>query len=613
MEKNFLLYLINIGLIDESSILPLLKSSNKSNNTNNTNNKIFTNSSFYYLMNYFDNLTEEQKKYMSFYIPAKYKLNLDEKKRNKLKSLFIRLKLRQKLIILKNLYLWKRNIKIFKYNFNSRYISQNNKTSKTIFNKNRNKEDIYPKKIGNNKINHRYKNNNNINIDFEINKNEYSIENIDNINNSNDNKIEVESINKLQQISQNTTSLDDIFSKNPKYNENKSYKKNKEHISNIKNSYNLNSINIKSYNFKNNDRINKIKSKSNYRNYTNIIKYKDFRSKSKESSKKNNSKEKSNKKSNIISSLEEKEMEALKECTFKPNINNRRSGKKRNILSGGKTTSNLLTKKDIQSTFEKLYNDNEKYKLSKELKTIDHEYFLGKNISFTPNISSNNTNFRKSYSTKSEKNFQERQKEYLMKKDKKNEELKHILNTNYEKLYSFNPKITNDKGEYYQLKNEKKIPTSVFQRLYQDYKNRKDSQEQKEIENINKFNDMSNLKSQKKTFNYDHFEKLKENNKEEVINKLREKLDKEKGITFKPLIEEDDYIKNVDGNFFERNENWIIKRNIFIEDEKIKQMENMKNNVGMKEYTKDEKKEIINNIINRLYYKQNATDKSKEE
>ena len=208
-----------------------------------------------------------------------------------------------------------------------------------------------------------------------------------------------------------------------------------------------------------------------------------------------------------------------------------------------------------------MYHDSEKYKLAKELKTIDYEYLLGKNTSFSPNIS-HNFNFRKGIN-KSDKNFEERQKDYLFIINKKNEELKNKLEHDQEILCSFNPQIMQDKDEYNQIKKEKNTSIPVFQRLYQDSKIRKDNQAQKERENINKFNELSRSLSQKRILNYDILNKLNENKKDEIINKVREKLDKESHITFIP---------NIDKN-------------------------------GIKEYTNEEREEIINNIINRLYYK----------
>ena len=38
------------------------------------------------------------------------------------------------------------------------------------------------------------------------------------------------------------------------------------------------------------------------------------------------------------------------------------------------------------------------------------------------------------------------------------------------------------------------------------------------------------------------------------------------------------YIQNINSNFMERNEDWIIRRNNFIEEENAKQLENLRNN-----------------------------------
>ena len=474
MEKNFSLYLIRIGILEEASI-PL-----KTEIKNKESVKNFTNSSFYYLMNYFDNLTEKQKKYMSFYIPAKYKLILEENKKLKLKSIIIQYKLRQKLILLKYFYLWKRYIKD-----NIPHIKKN---SKIFMPKNLRNEDI---KIKDDK--YLFENDNN-KFDFDINKDEYSISNTENKNILDDKNIEVDPIYKMQQISQNTISLEDIFVKNANNNENKknkktSNKKEEEYLSNIKNILKYNTLDINPYKAKNKNRINNIKYNIKKRRINNIIKYKDFRNKNKESENiiKNSTRNNTNRKEKIYTSLEEKEMEELKECTFQPKINNSRTHKRiRNILSEGKTTSAILSKKEIQSTFDKLYHDSEKYKLTKELKIIDYEYLLGKNTSFSPNIS-HNYNFRKSFNI-IDKNFEERQKEYLSIINKKNEELKNKLESDYEISCSFNPQIKQDKDEYNQIKKEKQISVPVFERLYQDCKIRKNSLIRKEMENINKFN-----------------------------------------------------------------------------------------------------------------------------
>lgn len=603
MKKKFSLYLIKIGLIDEKTNSPILQNSIISNDKN------FTNESFYYLMNFFDNLTIEQKKYMSFYIPEKYKINTEENTKSKLKSIIIHLQLRQKIILLKYFFLWKRNINlnIYKNSSNNYYISNINKNIENI--KNIQNQDIQKNNLEQNKFEN--ENNVNLNLDLLLNKDDYSIENIDNkINQKID---EVEPINKLNQINQNTISFDDFFTKNENNYDKKLYNKNhnrkNEYISNKQIIYNNNTINKK----------NKFFNRKIGRKLSDIIKYGDFKNHFKDSNiqinKKYKTQRNSKKRSNLYTSLEEKELEELKECTFRPKINNSRAiNRIRNNISEEKDTSTIISKKGIQSTFDKLYHDNEKYKLTKEMKTIDHEYLLGKKISFTPNII-NNYYFRKSYSSysKGDKNFEERQNEYLFKRNQKCEELKNKINSDNERLCSFNPKINNVQREYYQIKNEKNISIPVFERLYEDCIKRKVWQEQKEFENINKFNNLPNCKSQKRVLNKDLINKLYENKKEEIINRTREKIDKEIGITFNPQINDNDYLKKVNGTFLERNEKMVNKKNIFVEEEKIKQIENLKKSKA-KKYTKEERLQIVNNIIKRLYNNKNHnTDKNKKE
>lgn len=558
MDKQFSLYLTKIGLLDKKISSSIIKYNDDSIN------KSFTDKSFYFLMNYFDNLNEEQKKYMSYYIPLKYKLLTKKYKIEKIKSIFIQLLLRNKFILLKYFYIWKNKI------------------------------------------------NNLADDDFQ------NIEKLEERNNYD------EQLNKIHLSSQNSFSLDDFIIKNLNHNENKIYERNnnkqKDYISNIKSMYNCNTINISSYNAKNKSKnmFNQTKQKkkrNSYKNYNNQNNFrkksypdKDLYNKSKTPSNKNK-----NKKVNVLTSLEEKEIEELKECTFKPKINKSKSDKSRyNHTPEYRQSSSLLSQRRFQSTFDKLYHDNEIYKLSKEMKTIDHEYFLGKNSSFAPKVS-NNFNFRKSF-TKYDQNFQERQKEYLFNKNKKNEELKRKKDSDCENMCSFNPRITNDKGQYYQVtKKEKNLSVPVFKRLYDDCKQRKNLREQQEKENINKFNELSNLLNKKKVDN-NLINRLHENNKEDVINKIREKVDKEKGITFKPNIEQNDYIKNVGSTFEERNKKLLFNKKQALEDEKMRQDEYIKNNYGNKNFTKEAKTQIINNIIKRLYINpKNVEQKTNEE
>jgi hypothetical protein len=285
-------------------------------------------------------------------------------------------------------------------------------------------------------------------------------------------------------------------------------------------------------------------------------------------------------------------MRELKECTFIPRINKSYSHK------------NISNIEQEKSSFDKLYKDSKKYQLSKEMKIIDHSHLLGEKISFNPEFKCR----KKNKILKNLKNFEQRQKDYLDIKNKKRENLQNEINSNIDKICSFSPKIIQNN----QILNPEKTNGPVFKRLYQDGIERKNFKEQKNIEDENKFINMSNMFSQKKLVDYDALNKLYESNKAEVINRAKEKVEKEEGITFQPNIGNNPYIANISGNFYERNEQFLIDKKNFIEEENKKQMNSWKNNNINQEYTKEERTEIVNNIIKRLYNNNNnQTNSSK--
>ena len=561
MDKNFSLYLTKLGFFDENTAKEIIKSNKL------LENKKFSDSSFHYLMNFFENLNEEQKKYMSYFIPNNYKIITNKLRTRKIKSILIQTILRQKLKLLKKLYQWKNNIKINTY--------------RNIINK-------------------------------------YNIEE--------NHKLSYDDNEKLSK--NNTITLDDYLAKENINIYNNNINPNDKGISNIKSIYN--SINIKPYKSKNERAFNKQKNKlitklyyntnNNLRTYSyennnnNKMRKPDLKYIYKNLYQRNISK-KDNGKNKLLTSLESKELEDLKECTFKPRINN--------ILISSMKQSRSQTKNksrdNIESIFERLYKDEEKNKLSKELRTIDREYTIGKKFSFTPNI---NGKLKNIYRYQQHKNFAQRQREYMEKIDKKREDLRGKIDSEFDLICSFNPKITNEKGEYYIIKNKKKeknmAKSSVFRRLYKDVEKRQELREQKEKENIDKFNEMANyLTLDKKVNDTSLIERLFDNRKEDIINKTREKVEKEEGITFQPDIGDNDYIQNINSNFMERNEDWIIRRNNFIEEENAKQLENLRNNgIGnKKKYTSEEREQIISNIIERLYEncKKNKNKSQEEE
>ena len=561
MDKNFSLYLTKLGFFDENTAKEIIKSNKL------LENKKFSDSSFHYLMNFFENLNEEQKKYMSYFIPNNYKIITNKLRTRKIKSILIQTILRQKLKLLKKLYQWKNNIKINTYrNIINKYnIEENHKLSYDD--------------------NEKLSKNNTITLDDSLAKEKINIYN----NNINPNDKGISNIKSIY----NSINIKPYKSKNER-----AFNKQKNKLI-TKLYYNTNN-NLRTYNYENNNN-NKMRKPDLKYIYKNLYQ--------RNISKKDNSKNK------LLTSLESKELEDLKECTFKPRINN--------ILISSMKQSRSQTKNksrdNIESIFERLYKDEEKNKLSKELRTIDREYTIGKKFSFTPNI---NGKLKNIYRYQQHKNFAQRQREYMEKIDKKREDLRGKIDSEFDLICSFNPKITNEKGEYYIIKNKKKeknmAKSSVFRRLYKDVEKRQELREQKEKENIDKFNEMANyLTLDKKVNDTSLIERLFDNRKEDIINKTREKVEKEEGITFQPDIGDNDYIKNINSNFMERNEDWIIRRNNFIEEENAKQLENLRNNgIGnKKKYTSEEREQIISNIIERLYEncKKNKNKSQEEE
>ena len=535
MDKNFSLYLTKLGFFDENTAKEIIKSNKL------LENKKFSDSSFHYLMNFFENLNEEQKKYMSYFIPNNYKIITNKLRTRKIKSILIQTILRQKLKLLKKLYQWKNNIKINTYrNIINKYnIEENHKLSYDD--------------------NEKLSKNNTITLDDYLAKENINIYN----NNINPNDKGISNIKSIY----NSINIKPYKSKNER-----AFNKQKNKLI-TKLYYNTNN-NLRTYNYENNNN-NKMRKPDLKYIYKNLYQ--------RNISKKDNSKNK------LLTSLESKELEDLKECTFKPRINN--------ILISSMKQSRSQTKNksrdNIESIFERLYKDEEKNKLSKELRTIDREYTIGKKFSFTPNI---NGKLKNIYRYQQHKNFAQRQREYMEKIDKKREDLRGKIDSEFDLICSFNPKITNEKGEYYIIKNKKKeknmAKSSVFRRLYKDVEKRQELREQKEKENIDKFNEMANyLTLDKKVNDTSLIERLFDNRKEDIINKTREKVEKEEGITFQPDIGDNDYIQNINSNFMERNEDWIIRRNNFIEEENAKQLENLRNNgIGnKKKYTSEER------------------------
>ena len=92
------------------------------------------------------------------------------------------------------------------------------------------------------------------------------------------------------------------------------------------------------------------------------------------------------------------------------------------------------------------------------------------------------------------------------------------------------------------------------------------------------------------------------------MKKTKKKVENEEGSTFKPEIYINNTFKNVMSNFYERNEKFVKDKKNFIKSslkERDKLLYN-KNNNSIKDiknkFSKEEKNEIIKNIVKRLAY-----------
>ena len=639
MEERFSSYLSEIGLLNETDSSSIIKKDDKASN------KSFQDTSFECLKNYFDNLDEEQKKYMSLYIPTKY-IKISEKvKKTKLKSIIIQLVLRNKNFLLKYFLLWKNNIIILKalcnYNYNTNNMSQSG--NKNEINERDNSDLNSGENLFNN-IANKYlgeqNKNNNINIDeLKDNVSAYNIVNIDknvDVDNKHITNSEEEERIKNNKSNENYESNPISFGnkkmniKNNSIDENENDNFNK--YINPKNTKNMNKKNknakdyLKSYYYKDNNKsINQIKKKMNLNSYKTISTNNSKKQINRNQYNINNNlnyntiRNTNNTKTNLHTSLEEKEIKELQECTFKPKINTSNQKGKRTfsqndinsslVLANNLSSNNKIKREEeIQLRFEKLYKDNEKYKLSKELKVKERERMISLKAPFIPNIKKKLKKASSYYNKrlKSEgnfENFEERQKKYLNKKNKRSAEIKNRVDSEYEELCSFNPKITNDKGEYYLITKKEKIKTKpVHIRLYEDGKDRKNLQMKKESEKMSQIMDLSNILNPQKNFNFDTINRLYENReqKDEMI-KTKKKVEKDEGVTFKPYISENSYLMGVSGNYYERSKKLLNDRESYYEKENKKYIEELRKRAKKKTYTKEERKQVINNIINRLY------------
>ena len=81
------------------------------------------------------------------------------------------------------------------------------------------------------------------------------------------------------------------------------------------------------------------------------------------------------------------------------------------------------------------------------------------------------------------------------------------------------------------------------------------------------------------------------------MKKTKKKVEDEEGSTFKPYIYFNELSKNINSDFYQRNEKFLEDKQNFIK-LSIKEKDKLYKNYN--KYSKEEKKEIVKNIIKRL-------------
>ena len=273
-----------------------------------------------------------------------------------------------------------------------------------------------------------------------------------------------------------------------------------------------------------------------------------------------------NKKNNKIileTSWDKKEREEYEKCTFEPTINKR-------------VNSQPNIKKKI-SVYQRLYNYNNKYENKKQMKINEIEKIENEKSSFRPNIINPPEEFKK----KVKKKFEERQKIFFDNKYKHKEKLLGKLDKDFNKNYSFSPKVNSGrKIENYYI-NYFQLSSPVFKRLYEDdYKRR--LKNKKYINELNnKIDEQCNSISKDiSTVDYEKIEELYNQYKNKAINyqKVKEKVEFDEGCTFKPYLNKNNfYSDKVKSDFYERNMNTLFSKQKFINDYNQREEEKLRN------------------------------------
>ena len=555
MEKKFLDHLINIGVIDKNAknkIISIYNPLKEKNENKNQFNKKMTE----ILLSFFNTLTEVQKKFMCFHLPVKYIKLIQTKIKNKLRNIFHINEIKNKIILMKYLFRWYRCRQYINGRNNKNEINIDNTSfdsPKNIF-----RQQSY-KQLKSNRIKKK--------INYGINNNIYNVikDFVNNVNNSN-----ISNYNTKKEISEKMFIINDI-NNNPKIKKEKKERTlfNKKNFANF--NINLNQDNKENINNSNNRYINNttndINTKKVYINNNYISQLiKDYIPLNqnvpnnnvirKEIISSNESNE--NYISTYINSIHRYENKKEKEneknvVNIKTymNDNNNNSNSNLNIFNTPQTTKRAIPKKNVNIKLRN-YNSN-KY-----------------NLIYSNNYNNLNNNIY------SENN-----------------------NNNYD-LNLFTEKTPFCEREIKTIETKKYPKYSPGQRLYEH--GIKKLKNKKALKNSSP-SPFCNQNKKSKSVNYKHINSLYKNQKRcKTLEKVKNKVEKEEGLTFKPTLYKNNYIERINSDFMERN--YSSPRSVktdykYIEDYNIDKY---------KKLNKKEKENIVKGLINRLYKKKKFDD-----
>ena len=310
-----------------------------------------------------------------------------------------------------------------------------------------------------------------------------------------------------------------------------------------------------------------------------------------------------------------KEQQELKNfCTFKPKIN------KSSSFSRYWNSSN-------KGSIDRLYLDSKNRIARKEFESLKKNNLESKENTFQPKFVSSSVKRVKS-------DFDKRLKEFEINKKNKIKKISEDLEEEQKEEFTFAPKI-NDFNYYNNTTNNKRVFSNnftvsnisknstinnsminnrnklskkipVYKRLYNDNKNKMIKKQQREKEELEKIKKNSSKISEGNNGNNTNIldkKKIEElyndyKSKKKRLKLKQEEIEKEQGITFQPeLISNKNYYNKINPDFYEREKLFLEKQQKNIETYK----EYLEREQNPKKFSYSEKREIYDNIVNRLY------------